>query len=326
MRDFVHPTVIRLSKEDSSNKRSIDAFRRDYGEAILKQRIEPLPGHPLDFESTVYNLPDLGLATGTTSPAVFPRTTNDIDGDNLVLNVSLSGKRIVQQLNRELAVDAGEASLTTSTEVGIVRVPETSRFISFRVPRKILQPMVTDLDAHLVRPLPRNSDALRLLINYAGIVKDANALTSLEMRHIVVAHFHDILAIVLGATRDATDAAGNRGLREARMHAVKSDIKANLVQRDLSLATVATRIGISPRYARRLLAEDGTSFAEFVLGARLTLAHRRLSDPRQFGRLISMIAFECGFGDLSYFNHSFKRRYGETPSDVRETARRQIPD
>jgi AraC-like DNA-binding protein len=33
--------------------------------------------------------------------------------------------------------------------------------------------------------------------------------------------------------------------------------------------------------------------------------------------MISTIAFEAGFGDLSYFNLAFRRRYRQTPSDIR---------
>ena len=33
------------------------------------------------------------------------------------------------------------------------------------------------------------------------------------------------------------------------------------------------------------------------------------------------MAFECGFGDLSYFNRAFRRRYHATPTDVREAVR-----
>jgi AraC-like DNA-binding protein len=48
-------------------------------------------------------------------------------------------------------------------------------------------------------------------------------------------------------------------------------------------------------------------------------------DPRFRGRYahlnIAQIAHESGFGDVSYFNRMFRRRFGVTPSDVREEAR-----
>ena len=46
-------------------------------------------------------------------------------------------------------------------------------------------------------------------------------------------------------------------------------------------------------------------------------AHHMLSNPLLAERTISTIAYEAGFGDLSHFNRAFRRRYGETPSDVR---------
>jgi AraC-like DNA-binding protein len=48
-----------------------------------------------------------------------------------------------------------------------------------------------------------------------------------------------------------------------------------------------------------------------------------LKDPRFFSHAISTIAFECGFGDLSYFNRSFRRMYGATPSDIRDAGLRE---
>ena len=51
--------------------------------------------------------------------------------------------------------------------------------------------------------------------------------------------------------------------------------------------------------------------------------HRLLSDPRLADRPISTIAFDVGFGTLSHFNHSFRRRFGLSPSDVRAQARRE---
>ena len=46
-----------------------------------------------------------------------------------------------------------------------------------------------------------------------------------------------------------------------------------------------------------------------------------LSDPRAGEMFISAIAYEAGFGDLSYFNRTFRRRFGASPSDVRKAAK-----
>ncbi|HJP98445.1 MAG TPA: helix-turn-helix domain-containing protein, partial [Rhodanobacteraceae bacterium] len=58
-------------------------------------------------------------------------------------------------------------------------------------------------------------------------------------------------------------------------------------------------------------------FSEFVLARRLVRANRLLTDQRWADRTIASIAFESGFGDLSYFNRTFKRCYGARPSEVR---------
>jgi AraC-like DNA-binding protein len=54
-----------------------------------------------------------------------------------------------------------------------------------------------------------------------------------------------------------------------------------------------------------------------VLDRRLARAHRMLADRRHADWAVSAIAFESGFGNLSYFNRMFRRRYSSTPSDVR---------
>lgn len=35
---------------------------------------------------------------------------------------------------------------------------------------------------------------------------------------------------------------------------------------------------------------------------------------------ISVTAYEVGFGDISYFNRAFRKRYGVAPSDIRKEA------
>jgi AraC-like DNA-binding protein len=47
-----------------------------------------------------------------------------------------------------------------------------------------------------------------------------------------------------------------------------------------------------------------------------------MTDPRYADHRVSAIAFAAGFGDLSYFNRTFRRRFGATPSDLRAQAQR----
>jgi len=104
------------------------------------------------------------------------------------------------------------------------------------------------------------------------------------------------------------------------MQAIKADVLSNLTNRDLSLEWIAGRQGVSPRYVRSLFAREHTSFTDHVLNLRLDRARRCLEDPRLAGQMVSTIAYECGFGDLSYFNQVFRRRFGATPTDVRKAA------
>jgi AraC-like DNA-binding protein len=45
-----------------------------------------------------------------------------------------------------------------------------------------------------------------------------------------------------------------------------------------------------------------------------------LSEPRFADRNISSIAFDVGFGDVSYFNRAFRRRYAANPTEIRRLA------
>ena len=87
------------------------------------------------------------------------------------------------------------------------------------------------------------------------------------------------------------------------------------------MSALAARQHCTARFVQRLFELEGTTFTEYVLAERLALAQRMLTDPRRAGEKISSIAYDCGFGDVSYFNRMFRRRYGAVPSEVRAQAR-----
>jgi AraC-like DNA-binding protein len=87
----------------------------------------------------------------------------------------------------------------------------------------------------------------------------------------------------------------------------------------LNVGAVAARYRVTPRYVQLMFEGEGITFSEFVLNQRLARVHRTLCDSRHAGSTVSAIALEVGFGDVSYFNRCFRRRYGASPTDVRNS-------
>jgi AraC-like DNA-binding protein len=54
-----------------------------------------------------------------------------------------------------------------------------------------------------------------------------------------------------------------------------------------------------------------------VLELRLQRARAMLADPRYAAMRIGAVAYAAGFADISYFNRSFRRRFGLTPTAAR---------
>lgn len=82
---------------------------------------------------------------------------------------------------------------------------------------------------------------------------------------------------------------------------------------------------MTPRTVQLLFEETETTFTAYARDECLNLAHQMLCDARYSRWSISAIAYRAGFGDLSHFNHVFRRRYGATPSEVREEAESLAP-
>ena len=308
---------------------------RERGDAVrsLCQRgytwvsLQPIPDLPCGADIAMRQLPGLGLQSGTVWGNRHERTEKDVgDGsDDFSFHMNLSGVSIVAGRGGEITLRDGDAMLLSNSVPRTIFRPGLVHHRIVRLPRASLAPLVRNVNDAVLHRIPSGTGTLNLLANYVGTLIDDPVLVTAEMRHLIVAQLCDLISAALGATRDAAAVAEGRGIRVARLRALKRDIEAHLAEGNLSPAAVARRQRISDSYIRKLFEGEGTSFSEFVLARRLVRAHRMLTDRRWANRSIASIAFECGFGDLSYFNRTFKRSYAATPSEIRETIERQGP-
>jgi AraC-like DNA-binding protein len=312
-------SIVRFSTEDYAPHERLDACRDIYGRTLSRRDIEPLSDEPFRTEVTLWRMPGLGIAKARRSAALYRLPRQFIDSDDVFITVGLTSPYEVQQRGCLLDLKPGEASVMTTSEPACLKVPTYGQYINVRAPRRVLSPFVASLDAAYCRRIPAHNPALRLLTRYIGLIEETQDFAAPDLRRQVVTHIHDLMGLAIGATRDAAEIARSRGARAARLRAIKQDIASRLDQPDLSVAMIAAQHRVRPRWLQRLFEAEGTTFTEYVLAQRLARAHRLLTDPRRAAVKISTIALDTGFGDLSYFNRAFRRRYGVTPSELRAT-------
>jgi AraC-like DNA-binding protein len=317
--------ILRFSTDELPERDRLPIMREVHGRLTARVDIEPAPGVPLHYRAIARALPGLTVSRLSESPLTVRRTRALLaDGnDDVVFALPPSAANRMSHLGRELSPLAGDAVLMSTADVLSVDVPSGSHAM-VTLSRQRLTPLVPALEDAFMRPVPRDNEALQLLTHYVRLFDDQQSLATPELRSLVVNHVYDLVALALGATRDAAAIANGRGVRAARLHAIKTEILNGLDRHDLSLAGLAARHGVTPRRLQMLFESDGTTFSRFLLDQRLACAHRMLSNPRLAERTISAIAYEAGFGDLSHFNRAFRRRYGGTPSDVRARARHSV--
>lgn len=189
--------------------------------------------------------------------------------------------------------------------------------VNVRMDRTQLLALAPHAEDVLAKPIPLEQPAFRLLQSYLDHVPWSSFGESLEVDRVVAQHIIDLAALSIGVTGDRRALAAARGGRAARLAAIKQWIATHIEDPNLNVLWAARAQGIGTRAVQKLFEEEGTTFSRFVLDSRLALARRRLEDPWWARLPISDVAFACGFGDLSYFNRSFRAAYGATPSDVR---------
>jgi AraC-like DNA-binding protein len=298
-------------------------FREAIAREYLRIDVESLGEATFSYDLTIRTLPGLRLASSVLASPLFTTRSRELasDGNDDVLLVM--GASAAAHRSLEIELDPGDAVPILGEAVPMtVRLP-SGRTVGLALNRGRLAAMVPGFEDAAMQPIPRGCAPLRLLNSYVASLEGEQTLAMPELRHLVVSHVYDLVALSIGASRDVAAEAAGRGVRAARLRAIKLDIAAHLGSRGLTIGALAARHAISTIYVQKLFEAEGTNFSEFVRNQRLGLAHRRITDPRNAARNISAIAFECGFGDLSYFNRAFRRRYGATPSQIRATAREE---
>jgi len=213
------------------------------------------------------------------------------------------------------------STLLNDAEQGEFLAGAENQWVFVTVPRQKLLELVRRADDLVATTLHGRHPATRHLRRYLDVViatdqGDADA----SLQEVVQTTLLDLVALVPGAGRDGTGVARARGLR-ARQQLIARAIRAGYDDPGFSVRTLASQIGLSPRYVQDLLHDTGSSLTERVLEQRLQKARKLLTSVGFADRRVIDSALASGSGAVSYFNRAFRRRFGLSPSDLPRASR-----
>ncbi|MGC1696738.1 MAG: AraC family transcriptional regulator [Pseudolabrys sp.] len=314
------PRVFQFSTGGYREHERVTAWREAFGRTVLN--IDIAPRSPVGFHAsaTLFRFADLGLIRASTSPVHQCNSKSLITNDDVSFGGVTNGRWDASQLGRNADLHPADCVLMSNGDVGALTFPDECRYTVFSVPKSALTPLVPDIGALFARRVPASNPALRMLMRNLDLGLEEHLAASLELQTAFTSHVCDLLALCLGATRDATELARMRGVTAARSRAIKDDIRKACSDPGLSVHIVAARYNVSARYVQRTFEESGSTYTEYVTEQRLAAAHKALRRRASVNALISTIAYDCGFADVSHFNRVFRQRFGCTPTDVRNAA------
>ena len=261
-----------------------------------------------------------GYVDGT--PSSFIRKGEHLsDGRDLIsINISGGGRFQVEGVKGLDRYQRGGAVVLESRSTSALHSLDDSTAWTICMERAPIEPLLAAVDGPIQRCIAPDNPGVRLLESYLAslfrIAKEAD-LT------LATLHVRDLALHALGVRGDTQALVRERGVQAARQNAVLTEIRKRHGERGLDPSAVAAQLGLSLRYLHKLLEPTGRSFAEHLLMCRLERAAAMLRDPENRRIKIGEIAMRTGFGDISHFNRSFRRTFGDTPFGMRTRAARR---
>lgn len=239
----------------------------------------------------------------------------DPDEDYRLL-VPTSGEIVLRQDGEEARLTPGTAALVTfASPFQCLQSDAIDAFI-FTIPAR-------EVDGRLNSRSPVAS-GLDLTAGLGRIV--GSMLTGLheERAHLTDPEFNAVsdrvveLVCMLAAGDDRPDAPGQLGEVEAM---VRRYVRDHAADPNLTGTAVARALGWSLRQIQLALQKAGTTPRELIREERLRLVRDRLLCAECEHLTITDLAYSAGFSSASALSTAFRRRYGVSPREMRQSIR-----
>ena len=239
-------------------------------------------------------------------------------GDHILLSLIEEGEAKIRQGEREVALQAGDMAIYDTG--GPYRFIADRPFVQtvLRIERDDLARRVSGLRDFTARRISGSSSLGRIAAAHMCEVHRQLDHIAVGSERLVQKTMLDIIACALFDV-DPDQDRWTHEHQHLLLQRVAIFVEDNLFDSALTCEVVASAIGISQRYLRKLCSSGGYSLSERILERRLEEASQRLSQSGPFKASITCIAYDCGFKDPAHFSRAFKMKFGMTPREYRHS-------
>lgn len=229
----------------------------------------------------------------------------------------LSGALVVEQSGRQTLARPGDIALFDSERpVTLVQDPaEQFSVLMLVLPKRIFgKSRLRDYFDNRLLPKELLPPPLRCCLDYLG---DQMVSASQEEVSALLDAIGSLLPLAAGCVdRDCQqDCLQESGVLRKIAWFVSEQISSP----SLTPQRAADYCGISVRYLHKLFAKTGTTFHSYVVDKRLDRVRADLRSLPATSQSITLMAYRWGFSDLSTFHRVFKRRFGCSPGQFRQS-------
>jgi AraC-like DNA-binding protein len=302
----------------------LPALHEAVSERFLPLRVAPIE-RELPFEGAVMAREFDGLRvsrfTGSSLAAV--RNTGHIDAstsDDYLVALHVKGLARARQDGRQVILRPGDLALLDSTRPYSMELLNAGPFehLAYQVPRPALDCRANDVRRAVAVAVAAGSDAGGLASHHLCALAAPTWRTPVAQSAPLVEIGLDLLSAALCAAAGLSVADTSHQTK--MLASVKRHALARLGDPDLSPASVAGALYISPRQLHRLFARQEMTFGCWLREQRLRRSRRDLADERLRSLSIAQIAGRWGYRSNAHFTRSFSARFGVGPRDFRRTA------
>jgi AraC family transcriptional regulator, positive regulator of tynA and feaB len=241
------------------------------------------------------------------------------------LNIQRTGHALMEQVGKQTVLRPNSFAILDATLPFRMQVSDCFNQLSIKVPKARLAPFLNHPEQVLAQSVSAESGFGKIVAQALMAIADESETLDPHSARLVIDHALAMTGHALNKVQPYNplnnQTAQQQPTQEQRLLRIRRQVIGFLEQHlddpDLNVQQAAKELGLSARYIQLAFAAAQESVSHWILNRRLQRCHAELSTPQYAKQSIGQLAFRYGFNDLSYFNRSFKRRYGVTPSQSR---------